>query len=176
MWLAEVSRRSQHPQVLVFCTMTRALDVIEEYVEWRGWHYARMDGSAPTEERGTVVDVFNSPGSPTFVFLLSTRTGGVGLNLQAADTVIMYDTDWNPQIDLQAQARVHRLGQQRKVPPTVSAAASPVPGCCKSLQRGRLCAGAGVEAGHSGQRGGEDWAGSRQQAARGRQEHCWWRV
>ena len=58
---------------------------------------------------------FNDPAGGLSVFLLSTRAGGVGLNLQAADTVIMYDTDWNPQIDLQAQARAHRLGQQKEV-------------------------------------------------------------
>jgi SNF2 family DNA or RNA helicase len=61
------------------------------------------------------VSRFNDPNSSLGVFLLSTRAGGVGLNLQAADTVIMYDTDWNPHIDLQAQARAHRLGQQKEV-------------------------------------------------------------
>lgn len=104
-------------QVLVFCTMTKALDVIEDYMEWRGWPCMRMDGSTPTEERGRMVEDFNSPSSSSFVFLLSTRTGGVGLNLQSADTAIMYDSDWNPQIDLQAQARIHRLGQTKQVRP-----------------------------------------------------------
>lgn len=95
--------------------MTRALDVIEEYLEWREWPYVRMDGTTPTEERGHLVQQFTEFNSSTFVFLLSTRTGGVGLNLQAADTAIMYDSDWNPQIDLQAQARIHRLGQTQQV-------------------------------------------------------------
>ena len=67
------------------------------------------------------VSRFNDPGSSLAVFLLSTRAGGVGLNLQAADTVIMYDTDWNPQIDLQAQARAHRIGQQKEVLPLKAA-------------------------------------------------------
>ena len=101
-------------QVLIFCTMTKALDVIEDFLEWRGWSSVRMDGSTPTEERGRLVEQFNTDSS-LFVFLLSTRTGGVGLNLQAADTAIMYDSDWNPQIDLQAQARIHRLGQTKQV-------------------------------------------------------------
>ena len=73
-----------------------------------------MDGATPTEERGELVEQFNNDSS-LFIFLLSTRTGGVGLNLQAADTAIMYDSDWNPQIDLQAQARIHRLGQTKQV-------------------------------------------------------------
>ena len=99
--------------------MTTALDVIEEYLDWRGWPSVRMDGSTPSEERGQLVDRFNKDSS-LFVFLLSTRAGGVGLNLQAADTAIMYDGDWNPQIDLQAQARVHRLGQTKQVWPPLS--------------------------------------------------------
>ena len=69
---------------------------------------------------------FSDPSSGVSVFLLSTRAGGVGLNLQAADTVIMYDTDWNPQIDLQAQARAHRIGQQKEVLPP------PCPFCRRS--------------------------------------------
>ena len=112
--------QSQHQsalQVLLFCTMTRALDVIEEYLEWRGWRFVRMDGSTPTEERGQLVGRFSAPDSGVFVFLLSIRAGGVGLNLQSADTVVMYDSDYNPQIEEQAQARVHRLGQKNKVRP-----------------------------------------------------------
>lgn len=103
------------PQVLIFCTSTKTLDIIEEVLDWRGWESVRMDGSTPSEERGCIVDKFNHPDSSIFVFLLSMRTGGVGLNLQAADTAIMYDSDWNPQIDLQAQARIHRLGQTKQV-------------------------------------------------------------
>lgn len=79
-------------QVLLFCTMTRVLDVIGDYLEWRGLTYLRLDGDTPSSERGPLVAEFNSPGSGAFVFLLSMRAGGVGLNLQGADTVIMYDS------------------------------------------------------------------------------------
>jgi SNF2 family DNA or RNA helicase len=90
---------------LIFCTMTRLLDVLESYMEWRGLGYLRLDGSTSS----------NEPDSPAFVFLLSVRAGGVGLNLQSADTVIFYDTDWNPQMDAQAAARAHRIGQKKDV-------------------------------------------------------------
>ncbi|KAL3148844.1 hypothetical protein ABBQ32_001720 [Trebouxia sp. C0010 RCD-2024] len=102
-------------KVLLFSTMTRALDVVEDYLDWRGFEHLRLDGAVSSAERGDLVQKFNAPGSAVSVFLLSVRAGGVGLNLQAADTVIMYDTDWNPQIDLQAQARAHRIGQKREV-------------------------------------------------------------
>ncbi|KAI8474646.1 MAG: P-loop containing nucleoside triphosphate hydrolase protein [Monoraphidium minutum] len=103
-------------KVLLFCTMTRVLDELETYLGWRGHSFLRLDGtSGGAGERGELVRRFNDPASGVFVFLLSIRAGGVGLNLQAADTVIMYDTDWNPQIDLQAQARAYRIGQTRPV-------------------------------------------------------------
>eukprot|EP00884_Botryococcus_braunii_P002020 jgi/Botrbrau1/11819/Bobra.0224s0017.2 len=95
--------------------MTRALDVIEDYLGWRGMTYFRLDGDTPSADRGPMVAEFNNPESNISVFLLSLRAGGVGLNLQGADTVIMYDTDWNPQIELQAHARAHRIGQKHKV-------------------------------------------------------------
>jgi superfamily II DNA or RNA helicase len=100
---------------LIFCTMTRLLDVLESYLEWRGLGYLRLDGSTSSNDRGALVDSFNAPDSPAFAFLLSVRAGGVGLNLQAADTVIFYDTDWNPQMDAQAAARAHRIGQKKDV-------------------------------------------------------------
>ncbi|DBA74270.1 hypothetical protein WJX77_010300 [Trebouxia sp. C0004] len=102
-------------KVLLFSTMTRVLDVMEDYLDWRGFEHLRLDGAVSSADRGDLVQRFNTPGSAVSVFLLSMRAGGVGLNLQAADTVIMYDTDWNPQIDLQAQARAHRIGQKREV-------------------------------------------------------------
>ncbi|KAL0021938.1 hypothetical protein WJX79_009166 [Trebouxia sp. C0005] len=102
-------------KVLLFSTMTRVLDVLEDYLDWRGFEHLRLDGAVSSADRGDLVQRFNAPGSSVSVFLLSMRAGGVGLNLQAADTVIMYDTDWNPQIDLQAQARAHRIGQKREV-------------------------------------------------------------
>ncbi|XP_058108290.1 chromatin structure-remodeling complex protein SYD-like isoform X2 [Magnolia sinica] len=102
-------------RVLLFSTMTRLLDIMEEYLSWKGYKYLRLDGHTSGSERGALIEEFNRPDSPTFIFLLSIRAGGVGVNLQAADTVIIFDTDWNPQVDLQAQARAHRLGQKRDV-------------------------------------------------------------
>ena len=78
--------------------MTRLLDVLEDYLDWRGYRYVRLDGSVSGHERGAIIDRFNEEGSEHFVFLLSIRAGGQGLNLQSADTVIIYDTDWNPQV------------------------------------------------------------------------------
>nr|XP_010932567.1 uncharacterized protein LOC105053188 [Elaeis guineensis] len=102
-------------RVLLFSTMTRLLDVMEEYLAWKHYKYLRLDGHTSGHERGALIDEFNRPGSECFIFLLSIRAGGVGVNLQAADTVIIFDTDWNPQVDLQAQARAHRIGQKKDV-------------------------------------------------------------
>ncbi|CAL9761957.1 unnamed protein product [Musa acuminata subsp. burmannicoides] len=102
-------------RVLFFSTMTRLLDVMEEYLSWKRYRYLRLDGHTCGLDRGALVEEFNRPDSQAFIFLLSIRAGGVGVNLQAADTVIIFDTDWNPQVDLQAQARAHRIGQKRDV-------------------------------------------------------------
>ncbi|XP_020977966.1 chromatin structure-remodeling complex protein SYD-like [Arachis ipaensis] len=102
-------------RVLFFSTMTRLLDVMEEYLTLKQHRYLRLDGHTSGGDRGALIDMFNQPGSPYFIFLLSIRAGGVGVNLQAADTVIIFDTDWNPQVDLQAQARAHRIGQKKDV-------------------------------------------------------------
>uniref|UniRef100_A0ACD5V8R8 Uncharacterized protein n=1 Tax=Avena sativa TaxID=4498 RepID=A0ACD5V8R8_AVESA len=102
-------------RVLLFSTMTRLLDVMEDYLVWKKYKYLRLDGHTSGHERGALIDKFNDPNSPAFIFLLSIRAGGVGVNLQAADTVIIFDTDWNPQVDLQAQARAHRIGQKKEV-------------------------------------------------------------
>ncbi|XP_037495642.1 chromatin structure-remodeling complex protein SYD [Jatropha curcas] len=102
-------------RVLFFSTMTRLLDVMEEYLSMKKYRYLRLDGHTSGNDRGALIDLFNQPDSPYFIFLLSIRAGGVGVNLQAADTVIIFDTDWNPQVDLQAQARAHRIGQKRDV-------------------------------------------------------------
>ncbi|KAJ4823533.1 hypothetical protein Tsubulata_048213, partial [Turnera subulata] len=102
-------------RVLFFSTMTRLLDVMEDYLHWKQYRYLRLDGHTSGGDRGALIDLFNKPDSPYFIFLLSIRAGGVGVNLQAADTVIIFDTDWNPQVDLQAQARAHRIGQKRDV-------------------------------------------------------------
>ncbi|EEF45471.1 chromatin structure-remodeling complex protein SYD [Ricinus communis] len=102
-------------RVLFFSTMTRLLDVMEEYLTMKKYRYLRLDGHTSGNERGALIEQFNKSNSPYFIFLLSIRAGGVGVNLQAADTVIIFDTDWNPQVDLQAQARAHRIGQKRDV-------------------------------------------------------------
>ncbi|XP_042515442.1 chromatin structure-remodeling complex protein SYD-like isoform X2 [Macadamia integrifolia] len=102
-------------RVLFFSTMTRLLDVMEDYLHWKRYRYLRLDGHTSGNDRGALIEEFNRPDSPAFIFLLSIRAGGVGVNLQAADTVIIFDTDWNPQVDLQAQARAHRIGQKRDV-------------------------------------------------------------
>lgn len=102
-------------RVLFFSTMTRLLDVMEEYLSWKQYKYLRLDGHTSGNDRGALIEEFNRPGSQFFIFLLSIRAGGVGVNLQAADTVIIFDTDWNPQVDLQAQARAHRIGQKKEV-------------------------------------------------------------
>ncbi|XP_022723174.1 chromatin structure-remodeling complex protein SYD-like isoform X3 [Durio zibethinus] len=102
-------------RVLFFSTMTRLLDVMEDYLTFKQYRYLRLDGHTSGTDRGALIEKFNQQGSPFFIFLLSIRAGGVGVNLQAADTVIIFDTDWNPQVDLQAQARAHRIGQKKDV-------------------------------------------------------------
>lgn len=102
-------------RVLVFSQMTRILDIMEDYAMWRGFQYCRLDGQTPHEERTAQINDFNAPGSDKFVFFLSTRAGGLGINLATADIVVMYDNDWNPQVDLQAQDRAHRIGQLKQV-------------------------------------------------------------
>ncbi|KAL5199384.1 hypothetical protein ABZP36_020587 [Zizania latifolia] len=102
-------------RVLLFSTMTRLLDVMEDYLVWKKYKYLRLDGHTSGQDRGALINNFNNPNSQAFIFLLSIRAGGVGVNLQAADTVIIFDTDWNPQVDLQAQARAHRIGQKKEV-------------------------------------------------------------
>ncbi|XP_072369573.1 chromodomain-helicase-DNA-binding protein 1-like isoform X1 [Scyliorhinus torazame] len=105
-----------HPRghrVLLFSQMTRMLDILQDYMEYRGYSYERLDGSIRGEERYLAIKNFNQ--QDIFVFLLSTRAGGVGMNLTAADTVIFVDSDFNPQNDLQAAARAHRIGQKKPV-------------------------------------------------------------
>ncbi|XP_024135189.1 chromodomain-helicase-DNA-binding protein 1-like [Oryzias melastigma] len=100
-------------RVLLFSQMTRMLDILQDYMEYRGYSYERLDGSVRGEERNLAVKNFST--KDIFVFLLSTKAGGVGINLTAADTVIFVDSDFNPQNDLQAAARCHRIGQNRPV-------------------------------------------------------------
>ncbi|XAR54646.1 Nucleoplasmin ATPase [Bertholletia excelsa] len=102
-------------RVLLFSQMTRLMDILEIYLQLHDFKYLRLDGSTKTEERGALLKQFNAPDSPFFMFLLSTRAGGLGLNLQTADTVIIFDSDWNPQMDQQAEDRAHRIGQKKEV-------------------------------------------------------------
>jgi len=102
-------------RVLIFSQMTRVLDMIEDVLRYRSFKYERIDGNVKGIDRQQAIDRYCAPGSEQFVFLLGTKAGGVGINLTAADTVIIFDSDWNPQNDLQAQARCHRIGQQRSV-------------------------------------------------------------
>lgn len=97
-------------RVLIFCQMTRVLDILEDYFRLVGHDYCRIDGSTDGEKRDAQMDDFNNKGSSKFAFLLSTRAGGLGINLATADIVILYDSDWNPQVDLQAMDRAHRIG------------------------------------------------------------------
>ncbi|GKU96761.1 hypothetical protein SLEP1_g9958 [Rubroshorea leprosula] len=102
-------------RVLLFSTMTKLLDILEEYLQWRRLVYRRIDGTTSLEDRESAIVDFNSPDSDCFIFLLSIRAAGRGLNLQSADTVIIYDPDPNPKNEEQAVARAHRIGQTREV-------------------------------------------------------------
>ena len=97
--------------------MTELMTILEDYLTWKGWkdRYIRLDGTTKADDRFILLEEFNMPNSPYFIFLLSTRAGGLGLNLQSADTVIIFDLDWNPHQDLQAEARAHRIGQSNEV-------------------------------------------------------------
>ncbi|XP_068817328.1 lymphoid-specific helicase isoform X2 [Capricornis sumatraensis] len=101
-------------KVLLFSQMTRMLDILMDYCHFRNFNFSRLDGSMSYSEREKNIHSFNTD-PDVFIFLVSTRAGGLGINLTAADTVIIYDSDWNPQSDLQAQDRCHRIGQTRPV-------------------------------------------------------------
>lgn len=100
-------------RVLLFSQMTRMLDILEDYLNYRDFSFFRIDGTTPQPERQTQIEEFND--GQGFCFLLSTRAGGLGINLTGADVVVFVDSDWNPQMDLQAQDRAHRIGQTRNV-------------------------------------------------------------
>ncbi|OUM55732.1 hypothetical protein BVG19_g5318 [[Candida] boidinii] len=102
-------------RVLIFFQMTQVMDIMEDFLRYRDMKYMRLDGSTKADDRQLMLQDFNAPDSDYFCFLLSTRAGGLGLNLQTADTVIIFDTDWNPHQDLQAQDRAHRIGQKNEV-------------------------------------------------------------
>ncbi|CAF0969845.1 unnamed protein product [Rotaria magnacalcarata] len=102
-------------RVLLFCQMTSLMTIMEDYFAYKNFTYLRLDGQTKSEERGDLLAKFSEANSDIFIFLLSTRAGGLGLNLQKADTVVIFDSDWNPHQDLQAQDRAHRIGQVNEV-------------------------------------------------------------
>ncbi|VDP14337.1 unnamed protein product [Onchocerca flexuosa] len=102
-------------RVLIFSQMVMMLDIMQEYLQLRRFPSQRLDGSMRSDLRKAALDHFNAQNSPDFCFLLSTRAGGLGINLATADTVIIFDSDWNPQNDLQAMSRAHRIGQKKQV-------------------------------------------------------------
>ena len=106
--------RKEGHKVLIFSQMVRMIDYIEEYCNYREYPVERLDGRVSGNDRQKSIDRFNTQ-SNSFIFLLSTRAGGVGINLTAADTCIIFDSDWNPQNDVQAMARCHRIGQKKQV-------------------------------------------------------------
>lgn len=110
-----IKLKEQGHRVLIYSQFQHMLDLLEDYCSYRKWICERIDGKVPGAERQVRIDRFNAKNSSRFCFLLSTRAGGLGINLATADTVIIYDSDWNPHADLQAMARAHRLGQTNMV-------------------------------------------------------------
>ena len=102
-------------KVLIFSQFTHLMNILQDYFNYRGFKHLRLDGATKSEDRAEAMEKFNQKGCEFKIFLLSTRAGGHGLNLQTADTVIIFDSDWNPQMDLQAQDRAHRIGQRNEV-------------------------------------------------------------
>ncbi|RAR04447.1 chromodomain-helicase-dna-binding protein 4 [Stemphylium lycopersici] len=107
--------KERNHRVLIFSQFLDMLNIIEDFLDGMQLAYQRLDGTMGSLEKQKRIDQFNAPDSPLFAFLLSTRAGGVGINLATADTVIILDPDWNPHQDLQAIARAHRIGQKNKV-------------------------------------------------------------
>uniref|UniRef100_A0A671VBN3 Chromodomain helicase DNA binding protein 3 n=1 Tax=Sparus aurata TaxID=8175 RepID=A0A671VBN3_SPAAU len=107
--------KDQGHRVLVFSQMTKMLDLLEDFLDHEGYKYERIDGGITGALRQEAIDRFNAPGACQFCFLLSTRAGGLGINLATADTVVIFDSDWNPHNDIQAFSRAHRIGQANKV-------------------------------------------------------------
>ena len=107
--------KNDNHRVLIFSQMVKMLDILGDYLHQRNYQFQRLDGTIAAGPRRMAIDHFNAPESKDFCFLLSTRAGGLGINLMTADTVILFDSDWNPQADLQAMARAHRIGQNKPV-------------------------------------------------------------
>ena len=102
-------------RILVFSQFVIMLDILEEFLKIKDYKYCRLDGSTVISERQDLIDEYNDKDSGIFVFLLSTRAGGMGINLTAANVVVMHDIDYNPYNDKQAEDRCHRVGQTREV-------------------------------------------------------------
>ncbi|XP_040260522.1 uncharacterized protein [Aegilops tauschii subsp. strangulata] len=102
-------------RVLIFSQMTKMLDILEDFLSFLGYKYARIDGQTALSARQESIKEYNNTESETFIFLMSTRAGGLGIDLPGANRVIIYDPDFNPFMDLQAQSRAHRIGQTRPV-------------------------------------------------------------
>ncbi|KAI5479678.1 nucleosome remodeling complex ATPase subunit (Snf2h) [Pseudohyphozyma bogoriensis] len=111
--LADILPRGE--KVLIFSGFTRMLDILEDFMSLRGIKYARLDGSTSRPRRALDIKLFQQANSPYQVYCISTRAGGLGINLTAATTVVMMDSDWNPQVDIQAISRAHRIGQTKTV-------------------------------------------------------------
>ncbi|KIP04329.1 hypothetical protein PHLGIDRAFT_76114 [Phlebiopsis gigantea 11061_1 CR5-6] len=107
--------KAKGSRVLIFSQMSRMLDILEDYCLFRQYKYCRIDGGTAHDDRIMAIDEYNKPDSEKFIFLLTTRAGGLGINLVTADIVVLYDSDWNPQADLQAMDRAHRIGQTKQV-------------------------------------------------------------
>uniref|UniRef100_A0A1Q3EX57 Putative snf2 family dna-dependent atpase n=1 Tax=Culex tarsalis TaxID=7177 RepID=A0A1Q3EX57_CULTA len=107
--------KARGSRVLLFSQFVIMLNILEDYLVWKGYKYSRLTGSTQQDKRQELIDEFNSPGSETFIFMITTRSGGLGINLPTADTVIFYDLDFNPQMDFQAEDRAHRIGQLKQV-------------------------------------------------------------
>ncbi|KCV67781.1 hypothetical protein, variant [Fonticula alba] len=107
--------RAAGHKTLIFFQSTSMMDIVEQYLQQRAFQFLRLQGNTKSEERHDAVRLWNAPDSPYFVFMLTTRAGGLGLNLQTSSTVILFESDWNPFADLQAQDRAHRIGQKQEV-------------------------------------------------------------
>lgn len=107
---------SQNSKILIFSQMVTVLNILDDYCRYRNYRFCRIDGSTSRDDRDRQIEEFQSPYNKDInIFLLSTRSGGLGINLHAANTVVIFDSDWNPQVDLQAIDRAHRIGQTKEV-------------------------------------------------------------
>jgi chromodomain-helicase-DNA-binding protein 1 len=107
--------REENHRVLIFTQLVSMLNILNDYLQMKGYKFQRLDGTISSTNRRQAIDRFNHPDSEDFAFILSTRAGGLGINLATADTIVLFDSDWNPHLDIQAMARAHRIGQTKPV-------------------------------------------------------------